>query len=180
MGPDLVDDGERVYINKRSTTNVPFSEGSMNFDFKEHEGGSDPSTEASIFGHLQSPAAPVEEFNAEIAEESVTQYVSEKIFSERAPPTLDTEAITISQKTEVQTVYSDVSTIDQFVKEAYIHELANLLLNEVYNYRSDCNSINRVATALPECLKAFSLRFGFSQTTKTHRDIITFIHKHRR
>lgn len=151
----------------------------MNFGFKEHKGGSDPSTEASIFGHLQSPTAPVEELNAEIAEESVSQYVSEKVFSERAPPTLDTE-VTISQKIEMQTVYSDASTTDPSVKEAYIRELANMLLNEVYNYRSDCNSINRVATALPECLKAFSLRFGFSQTTKTHRDIMTFIHKHRR
>lgn len=178
MEEDLDEDDTSLDSN---TTNVPPPEKPKTPNFSEkHKGGNYHSSEASVSDNLQSPPASGEKFDPKSTVESVSQYISDQIFSKRASPTLDTEPITISQKVEVQTIYSDASTIDPFIKDAYIQELANLLLNEVYQYRTDSSSINRVATALPGCLKAFSLRFGFTRTSKIHRNIMAFIHKHRR
>lgn len=71
-------------------------------------------------------------------------------------------------------------TMNGSMKEAYVDELVHELLKAVSRFRIDSSSRRRVANAMPDCLKAFSLRLGSAELSqKTHQNVTAFVHKHR-
>jgi hypothetical protein len=81
---------------------------------------------------------------------------------------------------DTRTVYSDASSLPALKSENYISELAEDLLSKIYSDDLDSQSIERVSERLPDLLKAFALKLGFGAQTQMHRDIMFFVHKHRR
>ncbi|KAF3182049.1 hypothetical protein TWF225_006544 [Orbilia oligospora] len=80
---------------------------------------------------------------------------------------------------DTKTVYSDASSVPTLVKESYISELADALLNEVLPHKPDADTLERISLVLPDVLKAFALKIGQNAPTQMHRDVMFFIHKSR-
>jgi hypothetical protein len=81
---------------------------------------------------------------------------------------------------DVQTVYSESSDVPVSVKEEYISRLAENLLAEVRHGQPDGEIMERTYQVLPTLLKAFALRLGHGTQDLNHRNIMIFVHKHRR
>ncbi|KAK6507678.1 hypothetical protein TWF481_006101 [Arthrobotrys musiformis] len=80
---------------------------------------------------------------------------------------------------DTKTVYSDTSSVASTTKQNYISELADALFHEVCAGYSDIKSLERCIEALPELLKAFSLKLGYNAPSQMHRDVMFFIHRNR-
>ena len=80
---------------------------------------------------------------------------------------------------DVKTVYSDAS-IPGLEKESYISELANDLLSKARSEQPDSQMIQRISLSLPKLLRAFALKVGYNAPSQMHRDVMWFVHKHRR
>ncbi|KAK5999155.1 Conidiophore development regulator abaB [Cladobotryum mycophilum] len=83
---------------------------------------------------------------------------------------------------DTDTVYSDGSILPSNQKDDYVRELADELrhqFNNMVNFHDDI-ARDRVTTVLPELLKGFSLKIGHGAESNKHRDIMVFVHKHRK
>ncbi|KAF3904310.1 hypothetical protein ABW20_dc0105558 [Dactylellina cionopaga] len=80
---------------------------------------------------------------------------------------------------DVEMVYSDASSIAALPKKRYIAELADALFDGVPAEQPDSRALERVSMVLPELLKAFALKLGYSAPTQMHRDVMVFVHKNR-
>lgn len=80
------------------------------------------------------------------------------------------------------TEYSDLSSTTFSRKQLYIQELAKDLYNKISFQAVDLGQDHRVdiSATLPRLLKAFALRIGYCATTQMHRDVMAFVHRHRR
>jgi len=79
------------------------------------------------------------------------------------------------------TIYSDVSSTTISIKEKYISELAEDLLEHTPSdllYGED-GSMARLYTNLPQLLKAFARKIAHSAKSQESRDAMVFISKHR-
>ena len=81
---------------------------------------------------------------------------------------------------DIGTVYSDTSSLPAWNHESYISELADSLLHEIRSEQPDDTTLEQISRILPELLKAFALKVGHNASTQMHRDVMFFIHKHRR
>ncbi|KAF4951596.1 hypothetical protein FGADI_7371 [Fusarium gaditjirri] len=79
------------------------------------------------------------------------------------------------------TEYSDVSSTTFSRKNLYISELATDLYNRVSSVSTNTGQITQVnvSDSLPSLLKAFALKIGYCATTQMHRDVMSFVHRHR-
>ncbi|EHK16148.1 uncharacterized protein TRIVIDRAFT_132203, partial [Trichoderma virens Gv29-8] len=80
---------------------------------------------------------------------------------------------------DAATEYSNASTTFSRQK-SYIRELANDLFSKISLLNADESTVRRVSAILPELLKAFALKVGHDAPTQQHRDVMAFVHKHRR
>lgn len=80
------------------------------------------------------------------------------------------------------TEYSDVSSTTFSRKRLYISELATDLYNRVSSASSNTGQLTQVniSDTLPSLLKAFALKIGYCATSQMHRDVMAFVHRHRR
>jgi ankyrin repeat protein len=85
-----------------------------------------------------------------------------------------------AQSDDIGTVYSDASSLPAWDHGSYISELANSLLHEIRSEQPDDTTLEQISQILPELLKAFALKVGHNASTQMHRDVMFFIHKHRR
>jgi hypothetical protein len=92
----------------------------------------------------------------------------------------DTRFLRDVESDDTRTVYSDASSLPAWKNESYISELANSLLSEIRSKRFDDTTLEQIFEILPELLKAFALRVGHNASTQMHRDVMVFVHKHRR
>lgn len=109
-----------------------------------------------------------------------SQYVSDRVFSAEQRSTLNTRTLSLSEIEDSKTSYSDTFTLEGSTKEVYVDELVRELLKALSSFRIDSPSLRRVADAMPECLKAFSLRLESAESSQqVHRDVTAFIRKYR-
>ncbi|UKZ81813.1 hypothetical protein TrVFT333_009587 [Trichoderma virens FT-333] len=80
---------------------------------------------------------------------------------------------------DTATEYSSANTTFSRQK-SYIRELANDLFSKISLLNADESTVRRVSAILPELLKAFALKVGHDAPTQQHRDVMAFVHKHRR
>ncbi|KAF7157796.1 hypothetical protein CNMCM6106_003925 [Aspergillus hiratsukae] len=85
-----------------------------------------------------------------------------------------------TEQAEVSSVYSDASSISDEKREMFISELAEEFANVVRPYQPDEQSWQRISELLPELLRGFAFRFGHNASSQMYRDVMVFIHKHRR
>ncbi|RHZ70165.1 hypothetical protein CDV55_103264 [Aspergillus turcosus] len=90
------------------------------------------------------------------------------------------EAAEDIEQAEVRSVYSDASSIPDDKREMFISELAEEFANVVRPYQPDEESWQRISELLPDLLRGFAFRFGHNASSQIHRDVMVFIHKHRR
>jgi hypothetical protein len=91
-----------------------------------------------------------------------------------------TEVAEDTEQAEVKSIYSDASSISDEKREMFISELAEEFANVVRPYQPDEQSWQRLSKLLPELLRGFAFRFGQNASSQIHRDVMVFIHKHRR
>jgi ankyrin repeat protein len=152
----------------------------------ELKGGLGPQTDGNstqIFSSAGTGPAVLTEgtsfFHGSWAPEN-SKYVSDQVLSAEQRSTLNTQTAPLSEVEDLQTVYSDTFTMNVSVKEIYILELVRELLKHFSPFRIDSSSMRRVKDAMPDCLKAFSLRLGSSEFSQhVHRDVTAFIRKYR-
>ncbi|KAJ5675531.1 Pfs NACHT and ankyrin domain protein [Penicillium macrosclerotiorum] len=129
--------------------------------------GLDPFTEGTPF------------FRGSLAPNS-SNYVSDQIFSAEQRSTLNTQRASLSDVEDLQTAYSDTLTMNHSVKEIYIDKLVRELLKHFSPFQMDRSSMRRITDAMPDCLKAFSLRLGSNELSQhVHREVPAFIRKYR-
>ncbi|PKY06683.1 hypothetical protein P168DRAFT_232537 [Aspergillus campestris IBT 28561] len=84
----------------------------------------------------------------------------------------------IDEEDDAESIYSDTSSASNMTK-GYIDELANDLVHVVEPYKENDDVLPHVFEALPELLRAFALTLGHSSSSRTQRDMMVFIHRHR-
>lgn len=84
------------------------------------------------------------------------------------------------QSDDARTVYSDASSIPALKTMNYISELAEDLFSKVPLEKCDDKTRESAFEHLPELLKAFALKVGYNASSQMHRDVMFFVHKHRR
>ncbi|KAK6535580.1 hypothetical protein TWF694_002035 [Orbilia ellipsospora] len=96
------------------------------------------------------------------------------------PSTKVTMAPAPYQDTEdVETVYSEASSIATLPKKLYIAEFADALFDGVPVEQPDSSVLTKISMVLPELLKSFALKLGYNTTSQMHRDAMFFAHKNR-
>lgn len=88
--------------------------------------------------------------------------------------------LTNSDVEDTATEYSTMSSTNSSKKQQYIRNLADDLLNKISWLKVDKKTQTEVLAILPELLQAFALKLGHDAPTQMNRDIMAFIHKHRR
>ncbi|KAH8122267.1 hypothetical protein LI328DRAFT_157702 [Trichoderma asperelloides] len=91
-----------------------------------------------------------------------------------------TQEITDQEISDTATQYSDESRTTVSKKQGYIWELANELFKNISSIRADNITQARISNILPELLQAFALKVGYDAKTQMHRDVMAFVHRHRR
>lgn len=79
-----------------------------------------------------------------------------------------------------RTTYSDTSSLASLAKEKYISELADDLFNTVQSENLDDQVTERITSILSNLLSVFALKLGNNAASQMHRDVMVFVHKHRR
>lgn len=98
----------------------------------------------------------------------------------RSVCSLDGNVQLMEQEDDVASIYSDASTIPTMTKARYIDGLADDLAQAIQPYHLNDEVFQQIIEKLPELLKAFALTFGHHDSGTMHRDVMVFIHKHRR
>ncbi|KAH8697125.1 hypothetical protein BGW36DRAFT_296399 [Talaromyces proteolyticus] len=99
--------------------------------------------------------------------------------SDSTPPSHNESLEQPGQNDEVESIYSDVSSIPFLRKAGYISELADELAQVIQPYQPNDDILQRIFEVLPELLKAFALSFGQRLSTTMQRDVMVFIHRYR-
>ncbi|KAK3324881.1 hypothetical protein B0H66DRAFT_615058 [Apodospora peruviana] len=81
---------------------------------------------------------------------------------------------------ETSTLYSTVDSVASVEHDVYISELADKLLDSIPSVAKDVAALGDLSETLPSLLQAFALLIGHASETKTEREVMVFIHKHRR
>ncbi|ETS86414.1 hypothetical protein PFICI_00242 [Pestalotiopsis fici W106-1] len=81
---------------------------------------------------------------------------------------------------DANTVYSGDSSMRDDKKHAYILKFAKVVIRELFLGNGNNDIIEILYEKLPDAIRAFALRIGGKNSTQDHRDIMYFIHKHRR
>ncbi|KAM0414628.1 hypothetical protein ACHAPT_013531 [Fusarium lateritium] len=81
---------------------------------------------------------------------------------------------------DTATEYSNASSTTFSRQQSYIRELADDLFSKISSLNADEKTQRRVTAILPELLKAFALKVGHDAPTQMHRDVMAFVHRHRR
>ncbi|KAF5623612.1 nucleoside phosphorylase [Fusarium sp. NRRL 25303] len=83
---------------------------------------------------------------------------------------------------DAATEYSDVPSTTFSRRQLYIQEPAKDLYNKISFQAVDLGQDHRVdiSATLPRLLKAFALKIRYCATTQVHRDVMAFVHRHRR
>ncbi|GMG01418.1 unnamed protein product [Aspergillus oryzae] len=77
---------------------------------------------------------------------------------------------------DVQTVYSNCSSISNSKKDVYVSALAEELSSYVRSYKPDAGVLDQMYEALPGFLKMFALSFAHNREALVYRDIMAFVH----
>ncbi|EAW09016.1 Pfs domain protein [Aspergillus clavatus NRRL 1] len=85
-----------------------------------------------------------------------------------------------TESIELGSIYSEISGVSADRKEIFISELAEELANVIQPYQPSEDARQRISQLLPELLRGFAFRFGRNASSQMHRDVMVFIHKHRR
>ncbi|PTB37467.1 hypothetical protein M441DRAFT_149409 [Trichoderma asperellum CBS 433.97] len=91
-----------------------------------------------------------------------------------------TQEIADHDISDTATEYSDESRSTFSKKRSFIWELANELFKNISSLNVDEMTQARVSNILPELLQAFALKVGYGAKTQMHRDVMAFVHRHRR
>lgn len=81
---------------------------------------------------------------------------------------------------DTATEYSNVSSTTFSRQKHYIRELADDLFSKIGSLNADEKTQTGFSEILPELLKAFALKVGHDAPTQLHRDVMAFVHRHRR
>ncbi|CAG9990680.1 unnamed protein product [Clonostachys byssicola] len=81
---------------------------------------------------------------------------------------------------DTATEYSNTSSAMFSRQQTYIWELADDLFRRIGSLNADEKTQGKVSAILPELLKAFALKIGHDAPTQMHRDVMAFVHRHRR
>jgi uncharacterized C2H2 Zn-finger protein len=81
---------------------------------------------------------------------------------------------------DAETVYSDAMSLSDARMVDYISALAEDLSAKLQLKDIGIREMERLSSALPTLLKALALNFGFEAPTQMHRDVMFFIHRHRK
>lgn len=84
-----------------------------------------------------------------------------------------------SQWGDAETLYSDTSSLPTTNKSNFITQFAHKLMEDISSNSSLIKSLQRISDFLPEMLRAFALKFGYTAETQQHRDTMVFVHKNR-
>ncbi|KAN0076451.1 hypothetical protein V8E54_006593 [Elaphomyces granulatus] len=118
--------------------------------------------------HMRSTGDPQSQIFVDSGYESARNNVSEDAQDPR------------DESDDTRTVYSDASSLPALNNECYISELVNNLSSNILFEQLDGTTLEQVLEVLPELLKAFALKVGHNASTQMHRDVMFFVHKHRR
>ncbi|KAJ5263400.1 hypothetical protein N7478_011005 [Penicillium angulare] len=132
--------------------------------------------------NIQVENRPVELLRLQFADTITTasQYVSEIVFSAEDHSVLNTGTWLVSEIDEVQTVYSDAFTLRGSLRDVYIDELVHEIIKDISGEQLSSSYARRIADAMPDYLKAFSLRLGSVKSSQQeHRDVTASIRKYR-
>lgn len=106
---------------------------------------------------------------------------SDNLFSVNPYSNTDTQMTDLSQGDETRTVYSELSTMHDQVKDAYMNELIHQLLKAVSPLSMKPPLSETISSSLPGLLQAFALRLASADSSvQIHRDMMVFIHKYRK
>jgi hypothetical protein len=79
-----------------------------------------------------------------------------------------------------RTAYSEESSSSDGKNEPYEFELAAILFKEARSEQCDSRTLDRISGILPELLEAFALKLGCNASTQMHRDVMVWVHRHRK
>ena len=153
-----------------------------------------PTNESSILQHPSSSEAATDSGYASTITNR-TEFRSEHPSESKciahvkgSPALIDAPTLPLSDGTIIQcdtneagdaeSIYSDNSSASN-VTQGYMDELANDLVHVVEPYKENGDVLQQVFEALPELLRAFALTLGHSSSSRTQRDMMVFIHRHR-
>ncbi|KAF7556597.1 hypothetical protein G7Z17_g1345 [Cylindrodendrum hubeiense] len=85
-----------------------------------------------------------------------------------------------SQFDDATTEYTNASSVGTLKRESYISGFADDLFQCINDLQPHKQEIERISTILPDLLKAFALCLGYKAPSAMHRDVMYFVHKHRR
>ncbi|KAH6648607.1 hypothetical protein BKA67DRAFT_661569 [Truncatella angustata] len=80
---------------------------------------------------------------------------------------------------DMETVYTDISGVDDTTTESYSARLAQDLFKRIKAETLPSPVIDALTTALPRLLKSFALNLGYESSAQMHRDAMVFIHRNR-
>lgn len=81
---------------------------------------------------------------------------------------------------DTATEYSNTSSRAISRQGHYIREFAEDLFSKIGALTVDEKTRSRASAILPDLLKAFALKVGHNGKTQMHRDVMVFVHRHRR
>ncbi|KAK5422308.1 hypothetical protein LTR06_000565 [Exophiala xenobiotica] len=85
-----------------------------------------------------------------------------------------------TESDDALTDYSDVSSIADTKRNAYVCELADNLYGKVDIAGQTLHRVKQICEDIPWLLKTLALRIGHNASTQMHRDVMYFAHKHHR
>jgi hypothetical protein len=85
-----------------------------------------------------------------------------------------------TESDDALTEYSDVSSIADTKRNAYVCELADNLYGKVDIAGQTLHRVKQICEDIPWLLKTLALRIGHNASTQMHRDVMYFVHKHHR
>ncbi|RGP71793.1 pfs domain [Fusarium sporotrichioides] len=77
------------------------------------------------------------------------------------------------------TTYSESLSIPADDLDTYKSELSDRLFQDISKINPTFDSLDTLNDALPPLLRSFALRLGSADSTKTEREVMMFVHKHR-
>jgi hypothetical protein len=89
-------------------------------------------------------------------------------------------AQTADDADDAATVYSSTLSLAEDQVDIYKSEFAEALAGDLRSQTQDPRPLQSLFSRLPTLLKAFALRLGCAGSNKAERDVMCFIHKHRR
>jgi len=84
------------------------------------------------------------------------------------------------QDDDIETVYSDATSLSDPIYGKYVVALAENISNSLGSLALDPQLVARLSAALPRLLRALALSIGYQAPSQIHRDVMVFIYKYRK